>query len=68
LGITYKDAGIDISKIKQSQERIGKLIASTHKLQKKAKTMSGFGHYAGIVKFLGVTLLAHKTMGWGPKL
>ena len=68
MGITYKDAGIDISKIKKSQASIGKLIASTHKLQKKAKTMSGFGHYAGIVEIPGGTLLATHTDGVGTKV
>jgi phosphoribosylformylglycinamidine cyclo-ligase len=68
LGITYKDAGIDINKIKQSQLSIGKLIASTHKLQKKAKIMSGFGHYAGIVEIPGGTLLATHTDGVGTKV
>jgi len=68
LGITYKDAGIDIKKIKQSQTSIGKLIASTHKLQKKVKTMSGFGHYAGIVEIPGGTLLATHTDGVGTKV
>jgi len=68
LGITYKDAGVDISKIKQSQASIGKLIASTHKLQKKAKIMSGFGHYAGIVEIPGGTLLATHTDGVGTKV
>jgi phosphoribosylformylglycinamidine cyclo-ligase len=68
LTITYKDAGIDIIKIKQSQQSIGNLIASTHKLQKKAKTMSGFGHYAGIVEIPGGTLLATHTDGVGTKV
>ena len=36
MALTYKKAGVDISKIKQSQKAIGKLITSTHKLQKKA--------------------------------
>jgi phosphoribosylformylglycinamidine cyclo-ligase len=68
LAITYKDAGIDIRKIKQSQQSIGNLIASTHKLQKKVKTMSGFGHYAGIVEIPGGTLLATHTDGVGTKV
>ncbi len=51
--LTYKKAGVDISKIKQSQAAIGKLIASTHKIQKKAKITHGFGHYAGIVEIPG---------------
>jgi phosphoribosylformylglycinamidine cyclo-ligase len=68
LGINYKDVGIDIKKIKQSQISIGKLITSTHKLQKKAKIMSGFGHYAGIVEIPGGTLLATHTDGVGTKV
>ncbi len=68
MTITYKDAGIDIKKIKQSQQSIGNLIASTHGLQKKVKTMSGFGHYAGIVEIPGGTLLATHTDGVGTKV
>jgi len=68
LGITYKDVGIDIKKIKESQASIGKLVASTHKLQKKAKVMSGFGHYAGIIEIAGGTLLATHTDGVGTKV
>ncbi len=68
MTITYKDAGIDIKKIKQSQQSIGNLITSTHRVQKKAKTMSGFGHYAGIVEIPGGTLLATHTDGVGTKV
>jgi len=68
LGITYKDAGIDIKKIRQSQATIGRLISSTHKLQKRVKTMSGFGHYAGIVEMPGGKLLATHTDGVGTKI
>ena len=68
MGLTYKKAGVDISKIKQSQVTIGKLIASTHKLQKKAKITHGFGHYAGIVEIQGGKLLATHTDGVGTKV
>ena len=68
MGLTYKKAGVDISKIKQSQVAIGKLIASTHNLQKKAKIAHGFGHYAGIVKIPGGNLLATHTDGVGTKV
>lgn len=68
MGVTYKDAGIDISKIKQSQISIGRLISSTHKLRKGIKTMSGFGHYAGIVEIPGGKLLATHTDGVGTKV
>lgn len=66
--LTYKKAGVDISKIKQSQLAIGKLISSTHKLQKKAKIAHGFGHYAGIVEIPGGKLLATHTDGVGTKV
>ncbi len=68
MGITYKDAGIDIKKIKQSQSTIGRLISSTHKLQKKAKIASGFGHYAGLVEISGGKLIATHTDGVGTKI
>ena len=68
MGITYKDAGIDIKKIKQSQASIGNLIASTHNIQKKVKTRSGVGHYAGIVEIPDGTLLATHTDGVGTKV
>ena len=68
MALTYKKAGVDISKIKQSQKAIGKLIASTHNLQKKAKITHGFGHYAGIVEIPGGKLLATHTDGVGTKV
>ena len=66
--LTYKKAGVDISKIKQSQIAIGKLISSTHKIQKKVKIAHGFGHYAGIVEIPGGKLLATHTDGVGTKV
>jgi len=68
LGITYKDAGVDIKKIKQSQDTIGRLIASTYKLQRRVQIKSGFGHYAGIVEIPGGKLLATHTDGVGTKV
>ncbi len=68
MGLTYKDAGVDITKIKQSQAAIGRLIESTHKLQKMAKITHGFGHYAGIVEIPGGQLLATHTDGVGTKV
>ena len=66
--LTYREAGVDISKIKQSQRAIGRLIKSTHKIQKKAKVRQGFGHYAGIVEIPGGRLLATHTDGVGTKV
>lgn len=68
MALTYKKAGVDISNIKKSQAAIGKLIESTHKLQKMAKMTHGFGHYAGIVEIPGGKLLATHTDGVGTKV
>jgi phosphoribosylformylglycinamidine cyclo-ligase len=68
MAITYKSAGIDVSKIKQSQAAIGKIISSTHNLSKKAKIAHGFGHYAGIVEIADGKLLATHTDGVGTKV
>lgn len=68
MGVTYRDSGVDINKIKQSQASIGKLISSTHNLRKGIRTMSGFGHYAGIVETAKGQLLATHTDGVGTKV
>ncbi|MGQ0772724.1 MAG: phosphoribosylformylglycinamidine cyclo-ligase [Nitrososphaerota archaeon] len=63
--LSYKGAGVDIDKIKKSQASIGKIISSTHKLQ---KVKTGFGHYAGLVQIHGGKLLATHTDGVGTKV
>lgn len=68
MTLTYKKAGVDIAAIKNTQKAIGKMIASTHRLQKKARTVHGFGHYAGIVEIPGGMLLATHTDGVGTKV
>ena len=60
---TYKKAGVDITKIKKSQGAIGQIISSTHKIQKLAKVVHGFGHYAGIVEIPGNKIFGY-TYGW----
>jgi phosphoribosylformylglycinamidine cyclo-ligase len=65
MALTYKSAGVDVSKIKKSQASIGKIISSTHKLH---KIRSGFGHYAGLVEIDGGRLLATHTDGVGTKV
>ena len=62
--ITYKSAGVDVSKIKKSQSAIGKIIASTH----SGTVKSGFGHYAGLVEIHGRKYLATHTDGVGTKV
>ncbi|KAG2472320.1 MAG: Phosphoribosylformylglycinamidine cyclo-ligase [Nitrosopumilales archaeon] len=68
MALTYKKAGVDVSKIKQRHNTIGKIIESTHKLQKKVRIVHGFGHYAGIVEIPGKILLATHTDGVGTKV
>ena len=68
MTMTYKKAGVDIAKIKQSQATIGRIIKSTHKLQKKVRIMHGFGHYAGIIEIPEKRLLATHTDGVGTKV
>ncbi len=68
MGLRYRDAGVDISKIKKTQAEIGRMISSTHNLRKGIRTMSGFGHYAGIVEIPGGKLLATHTDGVGTKV
>ncbi len=68
MGVTYRDAGVDIQRIKQSQASIGRLILSTHKTQRGIKIVSGFGHYAGITEIPGGRLLATHTDGVGTKV
>jgi len=68
VALTYKKAGVDVKKIKQSQNSIGKIIQTTHRLQKKVKVTQGFGHYAGIVEIPGKQLLATHTDGVGTKV
>lgn len=63
--LTYKASGVDVQKIKKTQASIGKIISSTHKLQ---KVKSGFGHYAGLVEIGGGKLLATHTDGVGTKV
>lgn len=65
MALTYKTAGVDVKKIKKSQSAIGRIIASTHKMQ---KVKSGFGHYAGLVEIHGGKLLATHTDGVGTKV
>lgn len=62
--ITYKSAGVDVSRIKKSQSAIGRIISSTH----SGMVKSGFGHYAGLVGIHGGKYLATHTDGVGTKV
>lgn len=65
--MTYRDAGVDVNKIRTAQKSIGEIISVTHKLLTKGKVVSGFGHYAGLIK-LGSELLALHSDGVGTKV
>ncbi len=68
MAITYRGSGVDISGIRKSQARIGRIVAGTHKNQKEARIAHGFGHYAGIVRVGNGTLVATHTDGVGTKV
>jgi phosphoribosylformylglycinamidine cyclo-ligase len=65
--MTYRDAGVDIDRIRTAQKSIGEIISVTHNMLAIGKVMSGFGHYAGVVK-LGSEMVALHTDGVGTKV
>ncbi len=65
--MTYRDAGVDVGKIRAAQKSIGDIISATHKFPKIGRVLSGFGHYAGLVKLGSQTLALHSD-GVGTKV
>jgi phosphoribosylformylglycinamidine cyclo-ligase len=65
--MTYRDAGVDVGKIRTAQKSIGEIISATHKMLAAGRVVSGFGHYAGLIK-LGSELLALHSDGVGTKV
>lgn len=65
--MTYRDAGVDVKKIRAAQTSIGEIISATHGFLRDGKVLSGFGHYAGLIK-LGKTTLALHSDGVGTKV
>ena len=65
MALTYKRSGVDITKIKSTQNIIGEMIKSTHR---GSKVIQGFGHYAGMVQIHGDKILATHTDGVGTKV
>lgn len=65
--MTYSNAGVDVKKIRTAQKSIGEIISATHKLLSTGKVLSGFGHYAGLVK-IGSDILALHSDGVGTKV
>ena len=66
-GLTYRDAGVDIAKIRAAQKSIGDIISVTHGMMAQGKVLSGFGHYAGLVRLGGQTIALHSD-GVGTKV
>ena len=66
--LSYRGAGVDVPRIRGTQAAIGKLVASTHHLQRTAKVRHGFGHYAGVVEVPGGAAIATHTDGVGTKV
>ena len=65
MTLTYKRSGVDITKIKSTQNIIGKMIRSTHR---DSNVVQGFGHYAGMVQIHKDKILATHTDGVGTKV
>ena len=65
--MTYGDAGVDVGKIRTAQKSIGKIISATHGMAVAGRVVSGFGHYAGLIK-VGSELLALHSDGVGTKV
>jgi len=66
LKITYKDAGVDLAKIKTAHKTIENLISDTHKF--KTGILSGYGHYAGLLEIGNNKVIAMHTDGVGTKV
>jgi phosphoribosylformylglycinamidine cyclo-ligase len=64
---TYRDAGVDVKKIRSAQKSIGEIISASHAMLSEGKVVSGFGHYAGLIK-LGKETFALHSDGVGTKV
>jgi phosphoribosylformylglycinamidine cyclo-ligase len=65
--MTYRAAGVDVGKVRMAQKSIGEIISATHRMIATGKVVSGFGHYAGLIK-IGSELLALHSDGVGTKV
>ena len=65
--MTYRDAGVDVGRIRTAQKSIGEMISATHRMLAAGRVVSGFGHYAGLIR-LGSELLALHSDGVGTKV
>jgi phosphoribosylformylglycinamidine cyclo-ligase len=67
--LTYGKAGVDRKVVRKAQNAIGDIISATHKFPSpsNAKVLSGFGHYAGLMR-IGRSTIAIHTDGVGTKV
>src|SRR5690606_14771115 len=65
--MSYRDAGVDVGKVRAAQKSISDIISVTHKLPLGGRVVSGFGHYAGLIK-MGSQLVALHSDGVGTKV
>lgn len=65
--MTYREAGVDVGKIRSAQKSIGQIISGTYKMIAAGRVVSGFGHYAGLIK-LGAEVVALHSDGVGSKV
>ncbi len=63
MPFTYRDAGVDISKIRRTQKGFARLLAKTF----NESVISGFGHYAGLYR-IDDKIIAMHTDGVGTKV
>ncbi|MFQ5920466.1 MAG: phosphoribosylformylglycinamidine cyclo-ligase [Nitrososphaerales archaeon] len=66
MKIRYKDAGVDLAKIKKAHKTIEDLISSTHRFH--PSVISGYGHYAGLIEIADDKVVAMHTDGVGTKV
>ncbi len=66
MKITYKDAGVDLAKIKTAHRTVESLVSETHRFRKGV--ISGYGHYAGLLDIGSNKVLAMHTDGVGTKV
>ena len=64
---SYDKAGVNIKKIRSTQQHIGKMIAESYSFQEIGNIVSGFGHYSGLIN-IGNHVLALHTDGVGTKV
>ena len=70
LSWSYAKAGVDVKKVKKTQNEIGKIIEETFKFRdnKFGQVLSKFGHYASLIDIGNGKALALHSDGCGTKV